>query len=65
MRRGNRKIAVLPIVIEMLTTKPEVKKGMYGLPGIFSLAIIPIGLSTSLKKYHPLFFFDHLKTVMA
>jgi hypothetical protein len=57
-------MAVLPIVIEMLTTKPEVRNDTQGLPGNFCRAVILFGLGASLKKYHPLFFFNHLKTMM-
>jgi len=57
-------MAVLPIVIEMLTTRSEAYSDTQHLPGSLSRAVIPFGLGTSLKKYHPLFFFNHLKTMM-
>jgi len=49
----------------MLTTRSEAYNETHILPGNFGRAVIPFGLSTSLKKYHPFFFFDHLKTMMA
>jgi hypothetical protein len=57
-------MAVLPIVIEMLTTKREANNDIHSLSGNFCPAVTPFGVSTSLKKYHPLFFFNHLKTMM-
>jgi hypothetical protein len=56
-------MAVLPIVIEMLTTRSEAYNDTHHLPGSISRAVIPFGLTTTLKKYHPIF--NHLKTMMA